>query len=113
MFFFHFKNDIMINMEEQQLSMQELQQQLDAQQEALVKLYKSVEKTRKYIFWSGVMNILVFVIPLVIFLFALPTIMNSLNSSLEVLNGVTSASGSVPADFDLEASLQTLQELGL
>lgn len=91
-----------------------LQEQLNAQQQALAQIYKSVEKTRKYIFWSGVMNIVVFVLPLIFVAIALPMIMNSFSSALGGLTGGDISSVSeITISAGLEESFNNLKELGL
>lgn len=88
-----------------------LQSQLNAQQEALVKIYKSVEQTRKIMFWTGVANLVVFVVPLIFVAFALPRIMNSFTSSLGVFaEDQTTTSIST---ISLSESLESLKGLGL
>ncbi|MFT7328147.1 MAG: hypothetical protein ACI870_000326 [Crocinitomicaceae bacterium] len=92
----------------------DLQEQLNVQQEALVKIYTSVEKTRKIIFWSGIMNLVVFVLPLIAVAVLLPNIMSSFTSSLNSFSG-TSSSAPVEAisQPSLSESLQNLKDLGL
>lgn len=98
---------------ENKVHYQSLQEQLNAQQQALAKIYKSVEKTRKYIFWSGVMNIVVFILPLIFVAIALPRIMNSFSSALGGLTGGNSgASIEVLAEPGLRESLNNLKNLG-
>ena len=82
-----------------------VQQQLAEQQKALVAIYKSVEQTRKYMLWSGVATIAMFVIPLIIAAIALPRIISGFTGSVsQVLETNTQES--------LRESLQSLQELG-
>lgn len=91
-----------------------LQDQLNAQQQALAQIYKSVEKTRKHIFWNGVINLVVFVLPLIFVAIALPKIMNSFNSALGGFSGSdTGAALEVLADPSLHESLENLKGLGL
>lgn len=91
-----------------------LQEQLNAQQQALAQIYKSVEKTRKYIFWSGVMNIVVFVLPLIFVAIALPMIMNSFSSALGGFTGGDISSVSeITTSAGIEESFNNLKELGL
>lgn len=93
-----------------------LQEQLNAQQQALAQIYKSVEKTRKYIFWTGVFNAIVFIAPMIAIALLLPQIMNTFTSSLGALEGISQASTnleSVVAEPGLRESLEALQGLGL
>lgn len=78
------------------------QEQLDMQQKALTEIYKSVEKTRKYIFWSGVANLAMIVLPLVIVAVMLP----------KILGGFSSALGGAGIDLNtVSESLELLQGL--
>lgn len=45
---------------------------LNQQQELLEKIYKSVEKTRKYFMWTLIATVVTFVLPLIGLLFAVP-----------------------------------------
>ena len=90
-----------------------LQEQLKAQQEALVKIYQSAEKTRKIMFWSGILNIIVFVLPLIFFAVALPSIINTLTGNLNSFTG--SDAGIIDNALNnpsLSESLKNLQNLG-
>jgi hypothetical protein len=52
-----------------------------AQLEAKIdQIYTSVEKTRKYFLTTIIMSIVLFVIPLIGLVFAIPTFLNTLNS---------------------------------
>lgn len=91
-----------------------LQDQLNSQQEALVQIYKSVEKTRKMIFWSGVINMAIFIVPMIAVAILLPKIMGTFMSSMDGLAGI---SANIPADVlnqpGLRESLENLKNLGL
>lgn len=62
----------------------DIQKQLDAQQEALTAIYMSVEKTRKYIMWSGIASLIFFIAPLIIFLIMIPRIIGTFTGSLGI-----------------------------
>ncbi len=47
-------------------------QKINQQQELLEKIYKSVEKTRKYFMWTLIATVITFVLPLIGLLFAVP-----------------------------------------
>lgn len=87
-----------------------IQEQLEAQQKALTQIYTSVEKTRKYIFWTAVVNFALLIIPLVIILVMLPRIMGIFSGSIDsFLN-----EGSNPQLEErpsLQESLERLQDL--
>jgi len=91
-----------------------LQEQLHAQQQALAHIYKSVEKTRKYILWSGIFSIVMFVVPVIIFAFAIPRIIGSFNSALGGFNiGDVSSTVELLSEPSLRESLENLNNLGL
>jgi len=92
-----------------------IQEQLTLQQEAITKIYRSVEKTRKMIFWSGIINLAVFVLPLIAVAVLLPTIMNTFTSSIDSFSeGTTTTDTSMEnvSQPSLSESLQNLQNLG-
>lgn len=45
-------------------------------------IFVSVEKTRKYIFWSMMGTIILFVLPLIAMLFILPSLISSLGADV-------------------------------
>lgn len=93
--------------EQQELSIQE---QLNQQQQALTQIYQSVEKTRKYIFWTGVANLALLIIPLIIVLVMLPRIMGIFSGSMESLLS-TGATMDFQDNPSLQESLERLQRL--
>lgn len=62
----------------------EFKKRFDQQQELLEKIYQSTEKTRKYFLWTFIISLVVFVIPLIILIFVLPSFINTLTSGLEL-----------------------------
>ena len=86
---------------------QDFQKQLDEQQKALAMIYKSVEKTRKYIMWSGIISLAMFVIPAIIMIFALPKIIGIFTNSL----GTTQTEQNIPIE-SLSDTLNNLKNLG-
>lgn len=85
------------------------QEQLNMQQQALAKIYKSVEKTRKYMLWSGIVSLAMFVIPLIIVAVMLPKIMSTFTGALGGLGGGEVQVGGA----NLEESLNLLRDLGI
>jgi uncharacterized membrane protein len=83
-------------------------EQLQAQQQALTQIYKSVEQTRKIIMWSGIASLVMFVLPLIIFAVALPNIISTLTASAGGLGGASVGSGGGLLD-----SLNSLKDLAL
>ena len=59
-----------------------IQEQLEIQQQALAKIYKSVERTRKYMMWTVIGTVVTFVLPLIVLAIALPRIISIFQSSL-------------------------------
>ena len=62
-----------------------LKQRLDTQDEFLAKIYKSTEKTRKYFLWTLIISLVLFVLPLIGLMFAIPTMVNTLTSGLSTM----------------------------
>ena len=71
-----------MDMNEDQIK--DIQERLDAQEQALVKIYKSTEKTRKIMLWSGIGSVVVFILPLIGVALVLPRIMNELNEAMSL-----------------------------
>ncbi len=91
----------------------DIQNQLDEQQKALAMIYKSVEKTRKMIFWSGVVTTVTFVLPLIIVMVMLPKIIGTFTSSLDAFSGVQNSVNTESINIEsLTESLNNLQGLG-
>ncbi|MCD5389814.1 MAG: hypothetical protein LR005_00275 [Candidatus Pacebacteria bacterium] len=88
---------------------QDFQKQLDEQQQALTMIYKSVEKTRKMIMWSGIITAATFIIPLIIVVVMLPKMIGTLTGSLNALDGVDTQSVNVESLTD---TLNNLKDLG-
>ena len=56
-----------------------LEQKVDA-------IYESVEKTRKYLFWTLVVTVAVIVLPAVGLVFAIPSFLSTYNETLQSLD---------------------------
>jgi type IV secretory pathway component VirB8 len=54
---------------------------LEEQEKKINAIYISVEKTRKYIFWSFILSLVLFLLPLVGIIFAIPFFLKSLSTS--------------------------------
>lgn len=59
---------------------QEILNRLQAQEEILLKIYTSSEKTRKYFMWTLYGTLAIFVLPLTGLMFAIPTFMSMMGS---------------------------------
>ncbi|MSR71347.1 MAG: hypothetical protein EXS50_01560 [Candidatus Taylorbacteria bacterium] len=63
---------------------EDLIKKIEAQDAKLDLIYKSTEKTRKYILWAVVFTIVATVLPLAGLLFVIPSYLNTLSSSLGI-----------------------------
>lgn len=63
----------------------ELKQIIEAQQKKIDEIYVSVEKTRKYLWWTMIATVVFFVLPLVGILFVIPSFISSYSSSVNSL----------------------------
>jgi uncharacterized membrane protein YkvA (DUF1232 family) len=59
-----------------------IEKQLEEQQRALTQIYQSVEKTRKYMLWTAIGSLIVFVLPLIVLPLVLPGIISNFQASL-------------------------------
>lgn len=89
---------------------QDIQQQLHEQQQALTKIYISVEKTRKYMLWSGIASLVFFILPLVIVMIMAPRIIGTVTSSMN-LGSLEDVSTMVTKE-NMAQTLNTLKEIG-
>jgi hypothetical protein len=64
---------------------EETRKRFEEQEELLNKVYVSVEKTRKYFLWTLISSLVVFVLPLIGLLFAIPRFLDIYTSGLEGL----------------------------
>lgn len=64
---------------------QDLKKIIEDQQQKIDQIYISVEKTRKYLYWTMVATIVFFVLPLIVMIFALPAMIASYTSTLSGL----------------------------
>jgi predicted ferric reductase len=55
----------------------ELTQRLATLEEKVDKMYASVEKLRKYFLWTGIITVLLFVLPLIGLVFAIPSFLST------------------------------------
>jgi hypothetical protein len=58
----------------------ELEAKIDA-------IYLSVEKTRKYFFWTLVVTLILFILPLIGILFSLPSFLSTYTDTINTLGG--------------------------
>lgn len=63
----------------------EIKQLIEAQQQKIDDIYKSVEKTRKYLWWTMIATVAFFVLPIIGLMFVIPSFISSYSSSLNGL----------------------------
>lgn len=59
----------------------ELLQKLQAQDEKLERIYQSVEKTRQYFLWTLIGSVVMFILPLIGLVFAVPFFLSTLSTA--------------------------------
>jgi len=67
---------------------QELEARLRAQDEKLEQIYVSVEKTRRYFLFTMISTLVLFLLPLIGLMFAIPTFINTLNDTSGLINSL-------------------------
>lgn len=67
---------------------QELKMRLDAQDEKLAGIYKSVEATRKYFKWTMIITVALFILPLIGVMFAIPSFLGAVAPDTSGLQGL-------------------------
>lgn len=60
---------------------EEVQKRFDAQEEKLERIYVSVEKTRKYFLWTMIGTVVMFFLPLIGLVFAIPFFLDALSGA--------------------------------
>jgi type IV secretory pathway component VirB8 len=63
----------------------ELKQLIEAQQKKIDEIYISVEKTRTYLWWTMIITVVLFVLPLVGLVFMIPSFISSYTTSVTEL----------------------------
>ncbi len=61
---------------------QEILNRLQAQDELMQKVYVSVEKTRKYLMWTGIITLALIILPIIALMFVIPMFISSYSSML-------------------------------
>jgi hypothetical protein len=72
--------------------MDPIDQRLAALETKIDAMYATVEKLRKYFLWTGIITVILFVLPLIGLLFAIPSFLQSYSDlgSIDSINAVTS-----------------------
>ncbi len=65
-----------------------IEERLAAQEEKIDKIYRSVEKTRKMILWSGIATIVTFLLPFIILIFMLPRALELFTGGIGLGGGI-------------------------
>ena len=65
----------------------DIKQRIEALERKIDAIYSSVEKTRKYFLWTLITTVVVIVLPLVLMLFALPSLF-SYYATIDSLSGL-------------------------
>jgi hypothetical protein len=63
----------------------QLKQIIEEQQKKIDAIYASVEKTRKYMLWTGIATLALFVLPLIAAALILPSVLSGYMSTLSEL----------------------------
>jgi hypothetical protein len=64
---------------------EEIIRRLTEQEKKLDAIYKSTERTRKYILWTVIASVVVFVLPIIGLIFAIPTFLSSYSAYTNLL----------------------------
>ncbi len=67
---------------------QETSEALKKLDEKISRVYNSVERTRKYMLWSLIMQVAVVLLPLVVLMLAVPFILSSLSNISNLYQGL-------------------------
>ncbi|MDP3057219.1 MAG: hypothetical protein Q8N37_01710 [bacterium] len=57
----------------------EILKKIDENNKKIDAVYESVEKTRKYFFWSAIFNVAIFILPLIGLIFIIPWFLSTLD----------------------------------
>ena len=66
----------------------EIDKKIDALDQKIDAIYISVEKTRKYFFWTMMITLAVVILPVIGLLFAVPVFLNNYAGSLQGIGGL-------------------------
>lgn len=65
--------------------MENIENKIKILEEKINKIYVSVEKTRKYFLWTGIITIAIIALPLIAMLFILPSFIDTYTNSWSAL----------------------------
>lgn len=63
---------------------QEILRKLEEHSQKLDAIYRSAEKTRKYFLWTMIVTVILFVLPLIGLMFAIPSYLDTLNQVMSL-----------------------------
>ena len=64
---------------------QEIKNKIEELDKKIDAIYISVEKTRKYFFWTMIITLVVFILPLLGLIFVVPSFLSNYTSTIETL----------------------------
>ena len=67
---------------------EETQNKMAGLEKKIDDIYKSVEKTRKIIMWTGIITIAVIVLPLIAMMFVIPSFISNYTNTLNSIGGL-------------------------
>lgn len=82
----------------------ELSSRFDALEQKVDAAYKAAHRTQQYLFWTGVITVVLIVLPVIGLVFAIPVFINNYVAPMNAASGTT---GSV------QGTLNALSSLGL
>jgi hypothetical protein len=66
----------------------DIQKQIEELERKIDEIYVSVEKTRKYFFWTMIITLVVVVLPLIGFMFVIPSFLSNYTDTINTLGGL-------------------------
>jgi uncharacterized protein YqhQ len=63
----------------------DVQKQIEELNRKMDEVYASVEKTRKYLLWTGIITLAIIVLPLIGLMFVVPSFLSSYTSTIQTL----------------------------
>jgi hypothetical protein len=67
---------------------QETQAKMAGLEKKIDDIYKSVEKTRKILLWTGIITVAVIVLPLIAMMFVIPSFVSNYTTTLNSVGGL-------------------------
>lgn len=67
---------------------EKIKTRLDDQDQMIGKIYQSVEQTRKYFLWTMIGTVVMFILPIIGLIFAIPKLIGTMNGQLNQINSL-------------------------